>query len=212
MLVITTGGTIGALPYKNPAIPPDLCSFPRDGHDLVCDALTTTFASINTRSVSLEPRDSKLLDDTYRKSILNIIEAAPERAVLITHGTDTLLKTAQFLYQQFCTNPALDKKVVILTGAMTPLANGAASDGHLNLAFSLDQLINPTPALAKINIVLCDFDNQGAWKPRLYPYTPGQYEKFYGPDSRYNRLHSGGVTSGNGGKSARFAKNNDGAP
>ncbi len=188
ILVITTGGTIGALPYEDPQNPPEFSSMPPEGRDLVRIALQTTFASLQTRCISLEPRDSKLIDEDYRNKILTIAAGAPENTVLITHGTDTILKTADFFYHQFSTNPGLVGKAIILTGAMTPLANGASSDGHLNLACSLDQLTGFTSTLAKTNVVLCDFDTQGEWKPRLYPYRPNQYEKFYDPDGRYNRI------------------------
>jgi len=188
ILVITTGGTIGDLPYEDPQNPPEFSSMPSDGHDLVRDALATTFSSLNARCISLEPRDSKLIDDAYRANILAIIEAAPKNAILITHGTDTILKSADFFHQKFNISPALSGKVIMLTGAMTPLANGIKSDGHLNLAFSLNQLTSFRSLSAKITVVLCDFDNSGAWTPRLYPYRPGKYEKVYDADGRYNRI------------------------
>jgi L-asparaginase len=186
ILVITTGGTIGALPYEDPQRPPQFSSMPPKGRDLVRDALGTHFATHDTRCISLQPRDSKQIDKLYRKNILAIVEAAAENAILITHGTDTILQSADFLYRRF--SNSLGRKAIILTGAMIPLANGQASDGHLNLAFSLDLLTRFAPELAKINIVLCDFDKGGAWKPRLYPYRPNQYTKFYDSDGRYNRI------------------------
>ena len=166
ILVITTGGTMGAMPYEDPQNPPEFSSMPAEGHDLVRDALKTTFAELTTRCVALEPRDSKLIDEAYRQDLLKIVADAPEKAILITHGTDTILETADFFHQQFSTNPSLDGKVVVLTGAMTPLSNGEESDGHQNLSFSLSQLTSFTPTLAKANVVLSDFDKDGAWKPR----------------------------------------------
>ena len=186
IVVITTGGTIGALPYQDPQRPPDVSSMPPKGRDLVRDALETTFVAHNTRCISLEPRDSKLIDESYRRNLLAVVEGAAEDSVLITHGTDTILKSGEYFYQQFSNSP--HRKRVILTGAMVPLANGRASDGHLNLAFSLDLLTRFTPTLTKISIVLCDFDESGAWNPRLYPYRPNQYAKFYDSDGRYNRI------------------------
>jgi L-asparaginase len=188
ILVITTGGTIGALPFEDPANPPKYSLNPSDGRDFVCEVLKTSFASFNVRCLSLDPRDSKLIDDAYRHKILAHIEGAPEKSVLITHGTDAILKTADFFYRQFETNAALKEKTIVLTGAMTPLANGAKSDGRLNLAFSLNLLSRQIPAGAATNIVLCDFDNKGVWAPRLYPHTPNRYEKFYDADGRHHRL------------------------
>jgi L-asparaginase len=188
ILVITTGGTIGALPYEDPQNPPEFSRMPPEGQDLVRDALKTTFAELTTRCITLEPRDSKLIDESYRQNILTIVANTPEKAILITHGTDTILTTADFFYQQFNANRSLDGKAVILTGAMTPLSNGEQSDGHLNLSYSLERLAHCTLTLASTNVVLCDFDEGGAWKPRLYPYRPNQWEKFYDSDGRYSRI------------------------
>ncbi len=180
ILVITTGGTIGALPYPDPKNPPEFSAMPPAGCDLVAVALTV-FA--NTRSISLEPRDSKLIDEAYRLNIAGLIREVPETAILITHGTDTMLQTADFFFQR-----PVPGKTIILTGAMTPLANGFESDGYRNLAFALEQLA--MPGLSPVNIVLCDFTADGEWQPRLYPYAPDRYEKFYAEDGRYNRLRS----------------------
>jgi len=187
VIVITTGGTIGALPYEDPQHPPQFSSMPPDGRDLVRDALATTFSSFNARCISLEPRDSKLIDECYRRNVLAIVESAAENAVIITHGTDTILKTADFFHQQFLHNPSLKKKTIILTGSMTPISNGAGSDGYLNLGFSLSCLVNLAPGMEKTNIVLCDFAKD-SWQPRLYPHSPNRYEKFYDSDGRYHRL------------------------
>lgn len=179
VLVITTGGTIGALPYPDPLHPPALSAMPPAGQDFVRDAL----AGPGLRCLSFEPRDSKLIDAAYRDNLLEAVAAAPERWVLITHGTDALLATADFFHQRHPPG-----KTIVLTGAMTPLSNGAESDGHRNLAFSLELLNEHSPALAPVNVVLSDFDETGAWTPRLYPHEPGRYEKFYAEDGRYNRL------------------------
>ena len=188
LLVLTTGGTIGALPYEDPRKPPEFSSMPPAGRDFVREALETHFASVKTRCIALEPCDSKLMDESYRKEILSLIETAPEEAVLITHGTDALLNTADFFYALFRRNAVLGGKKIILTGSMTPLSNGAESDGYLNLAFSLDRLTQRASLPKGVNIVLCDFDKEGAWKPRLYAYAPDTYEKFYDLDCRYSRL------------------------
>jgi L-asparaginase len=190
ILVITTGGTIGAIPYKDPQMPPEFSSMPPEWRDIVRDALATTFAPINARCVSLKPLDSKLIDHAYRMNLLQIIATAHEDKILVTHGTDTILKTADFLHHNL--SGATGRKSVILTGAMTPLSNGQESDGYQNLQFSLGVLTRVTPALAPVNVVLCDYEHPatkgGAWSPRLYPYRPGQLEKIYGTDGRYNRI------------------------
>jgi L-asparaginase/Glu-tRNA(Gln) amidotransferase subunit D len=93
ILVITTGGTIGALPYEDPRHPPEISSMPKN-EDLVRKELQSRFVSVNTRCISLEPRDSKLIDLPYRENLLSVLTAAEETSILITHGTDTILATA----------------------------------------------------------------------------------------------------------------------
>ncbi|MDX2028605.1 MAG: asparaginase domain-containing protein [Alphaproteobacteria bacterium] len=191
ILVITTGGTIGALPYEDPRQPPELSAMPSDGVDFVHGVLKEDFKFAAASYISFSPRDSKLIDNDYRKAILAIIEEAKEDKILITHGTDTILQTAQFFYEQSKTNKILNGKVIIITGAMVPLSNGHESDGYLNLEYSLKQL----PSLAgrddkkNIYIVLCDQkDSNSMWEPHLYHYEPDHYEKVYAEDARYNRL------------------------
>ncbi len=183
ILVLTTGGTIGALPYIDPLMPPEFSIVPPDQRDFVREFIENA-AVPQTRCISAEHRDSKLIDEVYRCKLLQTILEAPEKRIVITHGTDTLLQTADFFHQKINKTPALANKVVLLTGAMTPLANGAESDGYQNLNFSLD-LLRQNQMSAGVYIVLCDYDcieMKTGWHPRLYPYESGNYKKFYNPD------------------------------
>jgi L-asparaginase/Glu-tRNA(Gln) amidotransferase subunit D len=198
ILVITTGGTIGALPYPDSSKPPVVTSMPEDGTDLVAEALKRPeFKFPETRCVSFEPKDSKHIDDEYRKEIANAIVASGVSEAIITHGTDRLLHTADYFYQQRKTSRELENKIIILTGAMVALANGPSSDGYLNLEFSLRQAASGK-LQSGVYVVLCDYEDpdnaRGAWKPRLYSHQPGVYEKVYGEDGRYNRLRPIGKT------------------
>ena len=74
--------------------------------------------------------DSLELDEAGRHAIVARCAAAAERAVLVTHGTDTMVETAQALAAA-----SLDKTIV-LTGAMVPYAFGS-SDGLFNLGSAL---------------------------------------------------------------------------
>jgi L-asparaginase len=82
--------------------------------------------------------DSLDMDDAGRDAIVERCRAAPERAIVITHGTDTMVETARALAAA-----NLDKTVV-LTGAMVPYAFGS-SDGLFNLgsALSFAQVLSP---------------------------------------------------------------------
>jgi L-asparaginase len=83
--------------------------------------------------------DSLDLDDEGRQAIVARCRAAPERSILITHGTDTMVETARALAAG-----SLAGKTVVLTGAMVPYAFGS-SDGLFNLgsALSFVQVLPP---------------------------------------------------------------------
>jgi L-asparaginase len=74
--------------------------------------------------------DSLEMDDEGRGRIVARCRAAAERAIVVTHGTDTMVETARALAAA-----SLDKTVV-LTGAMVPYAFGS-SDGLFNLGSAL---------------------------------------------------------------------------
>jgi L-asparaginase len=83
--------------------------------------------------------DSLELDDAGRARIVERARASGETAIVVTHGTDTLVKTAGALAAA-----ALDGKTIVLTGAMIPYAFGS-SDGLFNLgsALSFVQVLPP---------------------------------------------------------------------
>ena len=74
--------------------------------------------------------DSLDMDDSGRAAIVGRCQGCAERAIVITHGTDTMVDTARALGAA-----ALDKTIV-LTGAMVPYAFGS-SDGLFNLGSAL---------------------------------------------------------------------------
>jgi L-asparaginase len=83
--------------------------------------------------------DSLELDDRGRAAIVERCRASAETAILITHGTDTMVETARALAEA-----GLDAKTIVLTGAMVPYAFGS-SDGLFNLgsALSFVQVLPP---------------------------------------------------------------------
>jgi L-asparaginase len=92
--------------------------------------------------VELEPVmmiDSLEMTDQDRARIADRCRSAPERAIVITHGTDTMVETARML-----ASAHLDGKTIVLTGAMIPYAFGS-SDGLFNLgsALSFAQVLPP---------------------------------------------------------------------
>lgn len=73
--------------------------------------------------------DSLDMQDADRQRVLAACQAAPEKAIVIVHGTDTMPQTAAVL------GAANLGKTIILTGAMIPyeIAN---SDALFNLGFA----------------------------------------------------------------------------
>jgi L-asparaginase len=83
--------------------------------------------------------DSLDLDDAGRAQIVHAARQSEERAIVVTHGTDTMVQTARALAEA-----CLDEKTIVLTGAMIPYAFGS-SDGLFNLgsALSFVQVLQP---------------------------------------------------------------------
>jgi L-asparaginase len=83
--------------------------------------------------------DSLDLDEEGRTAIVRRCRRAREQAIVITHGTDTMVETAKALAAA-----GLDSKTIVLTGAMVPYAFGS-SDGLFNLgsALSFAQVLPP---------------------------------------------------------------------
>jgi L-asparaginase len=83
--------------------------------------------------------DSLDLDQAGRARIVERARASEETAIVVTHGTDTMVQTGRIL-----ADAALEGKTIVLTGAMVPYAFGS-SDGLFNLgsALSIVQVLPP---------------------------------------------------------------------
>jgi L-asparaginase len=82
--------------------------------------------------------DSLEMTDGDRARIVRRCLECVERAIVVTHGTDTMVDTARALAE------GVTDKTVVLTGAMIPYAFGS-SDGLFNLgsALSFAQVLPP---------------------------------------------------------------------
>lgn len=74
--------------------------------------------------------DSLDMTDSDRQLILETCKKSSEDKIIITHGTDTMVETAQVLGKN------VKDKTIVLTGAMVPYTFGS-SDGLFNLGCSL---------------------------------------------------------------------------
>ena len=87
-------------------------------------------AQVDVKIKELMLLDSLDMTNQHRITILeNCIQTNDEK-IIITHGTDTMVKTAKYLAK------ANLKKTIVLTGAMIPYKFGS-SDGLFNLGCAL---------------------------------------------------------------------------
>ena len=74
-------------------------------------------------------KDSLEMTDSDRQLIFDKVQADEYRRIVITHGTDTMVRTAGKLQE-------IRDKVIVLTGAMSP-ARFKASDAEFNLGCAI---------------------------------------------------------------------------
>lgn len=128
--IFTTGGTIDKVYF-------DQKSEFQVGESQVGLLLAEANVGIEFEVSSLFRKDSLELTPEDRLRILEAVEGDPADRVIVTHGTDTMVETAQVL--QSC-----EGKVVVLTGAMQP-ARLRSSDAVFNVGFAVAavQLLSP---------------------------------------------------------------------
>lgn len=76
--------------------------------------------------------DSLEMTDTDRGIIAHNCKRSNADEIILTHGTDTMVKTAEYL-----ANENIEGKTIIITGAMVPYAFGTSSDGFFNLGSAI---------------------------------------------------------------------------
>mgnify|MGYP005988890913 CR=1 FL=1 len=91
---------------------------------------------------SVMAKDSLEMTDEDRVDLLDAVSAAPQKLIVITHGTDTMPLTAEYLKQKG--GDKLADKVIVMTGALAP-AIFKDSDAEFNLgsAIAATQCLNP---------------------------------------------------------------------
>ena len=123
LLILVTGGTFdkeydeldGTLSFRATHVPEML----RLGR---CRLPVRVKTLMMVDSLDMRPAD--------RRRILTACRKAPEKRIVVTHGTDTMVETARLLGR------SIKGKTVVLTGAMVPYKFGS-SDGLFNLGSAL---------------------------------------------------------------------------
>lgn len=76
--------------------------------------------------------DSLEMTEEDRQIIIHNCKKSKSDKIVITHGTDTMVHTAEAIARS-----GIQDKTIILTGAMIPYAFGTSSDGFFNLGSAL---------------------------------------------------------------------------
>ena len=122
--ILVTGGTFDK---KYNELTGEL--FFRDTH--VPEMLRLGRSRVDVHVETLMMMDSLDMTGAQRTQIVEGCRRTAEPAIVITHGTDTMVETACAL-----AGAAIDDKTIVLTGAMVPYAFGS-SDGLFNLGSAL---------------------------------------------------------------------------
>ena len=93
--------------------------------------------TVPARVETLMQIDSLDMQDAHRTRVLDACRAAPEAAIVVVHGTDTMPETARALGRHFGPHFGANalEKTIVLTGAMIPYAI-ENSDALFNLGFA----------------------------------------------------------------------------
>ena len=137
--IITTGGTFDKVYHPEKG---ELC-FPKEsfiGEILKTARVTQSF--IHKPLISI---DSLEMTQTHRQSLFLKISESSCQKIIVTHGTDTIPETAQFLMSRNL------NKTIVLCGAMRPHSLGQ-SDASFNLGFALSAVqLLPTGVYVAMN-------------------------------------------------------------
>lgn len=89
-------------------------------------------------------KDSGDITPADRRKILRTVKKTKTKNIILSHGTVTMEKTAEFLKKNL---PKKQKKIVIITGAMTPLMQFGMSDAGFNLGFAVSAALTQRPGV-----------------------------------------------------------------
>lgn len=120
--IVTTGGTIDKVYF-------DAKSDYEIGDPQIADILRSVNVQIDYQVQTLFRKDSLDLTDEDRREIVSSVSAMTAERILITHGTDTMVQTANELKQ-------VPGKTIVLVGSLSP-ARMKASDAEFNVGFAL---------------------------------------------------------------------------
>lgn len=129
VLIVATGGTIESLYYpQGTKFPPE----PRD-YSLIPEILSKNKFNYPYEIVIPFMKDSRFFDSSDLDSIFEIVKNTNLKNILISHGTQTMADTHNFLKSK---QEELEGKTVVLFGANIR-SDQPNSDAGINLGFAL---------------------------------------------------------------------------
>lgn len=120
--IFCTGGTIDKVYF-------DALSEYKIGEPVANGILREALAKFPYTVESILKKDSLEITDEDREKIFNQVKADSCAHILITHGTDTMIDTAQRLQE-------IPDKTIVLTGAMQP-ARFRNTDATFNMGYAI---------------------------------------------------------------------------
>ena len=120
--IFCTGGTIDKVYF-------DALSDYQIGEPVVGNILKEALAKFSFEVISILKKDSLEITDQDRDMIFDKVSMDACEHILITHGTDTMIDTAQRLEE-------IKDKTIVLTGAMQP-ARFRNTDAIFNIGYAI---------------------------------------------------------------------------
>ena len=144
LCIVTTGGTIDKIYFD------DKSDF-QIGDPQIGQILRDLGVAFRFDIIPVLRKDSLHVTDEDRDLVRRSIEAQPHAHVLVTHGTDTMVETAQVL-------DGIAGKTIVLTGALNPaLFRGSDAVFNIGCAVGAVQSLPPGVYIAM---------NGRIWHPR----------------------------------------------
>jgi len=150
LLIVTTGGTIDKIYFD------DMSDY-QIGKPMIGQILKQLQVGFKFKVKALMRKDSLHITDDDRQTIRDEIAASDASHVLITHGTDSMVKTALVLAD-------IPGKTMVLTGALNP-ARFRDSDAVFNIGCAVGALQSLPPG-AWVAMNGCIWDPQKVRKNR----------------------------------------------
>jgi len=132
LLIVTTGGTIDKIYFDDK-------SDYQIGDPQIGRMLEELGVAFRFSVIPILRKDSLHLGDADRELLRATIAAQPARHVLVTHGTDSMVATAQVL-------SAIEGKTIVLTGALSP-ARFRGSDAEFNIGTAVGAVQSLPPGV-----------------------------------------------------------------